>query len=101
MEIALVGLESRRAHIYDTESPDKSPSPLDLVATDAMPAQVYAPTFGLNMLDPLGKNAFAELSVDKSGNVRFVKWVDGGRGLQILIDNETRPVLITIKWTPE
>lgn len=101
VDIGLDGLESRRAHIFDAESPDKSPYPLDLVASDAMPAEVYARTFGLNFIDPGGKNAYAELSVDKSGDVHFEKWVDGGQGLRIVIDNETRPALITVQWTPQ
>ncbi len=98
VEVALDGLDSRRAHIYDTESPDLSPYPLDLVESERIPTQVYARTFGLNILDPAEKNMYAEMRVDDAGNIRFEKWVDGGEGLKIVVDNQTRPVLITIKW---
>src|SRR5688572_10667465 len=95
--IALSGLEARRAFIYDTESPDLSPYPLDVVPAQPAATEVYATTFGLCFLDPAGKNVYAELSVEASGNVAFVKWVDGGANLEIDVDNETRPALITVK----
>jgi hypothetical protein len=101
LRVAMDGLEARRAHLYDTESPDRSPYPLDLVVSEAIPTWIFARTFGLSVLDHNGKNTYAQMSVDEAGNVRFQKWVEESKGLKIVVDNESRPAVVTFKWSPE
>jgi hypothetical protein len=100
VEIAIEGMDIGRLHIYDDEGPDRSPYPLHMVARQPAATQIYAKTFGVNFLDPEGKNAYAEMNVDEGGNVSLGKWVERSEGIHLTVDNTTRPVVITIQRDP-
>lgn len=94
--IKLDGFTKRRVHIFDSKNPDGSPLGFMAHPNRRINIPIYSNSFGINYLDRVGRNAYAEMRINESGFIEFVKWNDGGVKNRIVIDNNTRPRYITI-----
>ena len=89
--IGLYGFGDRVAYIFDDKHPDKSPYPLNTSDGRTVSTPIYSATFGLNFFGLNKKNTYAQLRINPDGTIHFDKWIDGGEGLEIQIDNKTNP----------
>jgi hypothetical protein len=97
VSLGLEGIDDRTAYIYDNDTPDKSPYPLNIFDGRTVSTPIFTSTFGLCFYGLKGENTNVQLKIDADGDISFDKWLDGGDGLQIVIDNRSNPPSITIR----
>jgi hypothetical protein len=96
VSIKLDGFTKRKVFIFDSKNPNGSPFGFTTFPNRRVHRPIYSTTFGLNYLDGVGKNAYAEMMITEQGDIEFIKWRDGGANNHIAVDNTTRPPYITI-----
>ena len=96
VSIKLEGFTKRKVFIFDSKNLNGSPFGFTTFPNRRVHRPIYSTTFGLNYLDGVGKNAYAEMMITEEGDIEFVKWRDGGANNHIAVDNNTRPPSITI-----
>jgi hypothetical protein len=95
--LTLEGLSSKRVFLYDESRPGGPWTSHNLDEGGEIETLLYSnDTFGLNYLDSLGRNVFAQMLIDAEGNILFDRWIENGQGFQILVDNSVEPPLIII-----
>ena len=95
--IKLDGFTNRKLFIFDANNPNGSPFGFNAQATGRIHVPIYSGTFGINYLDRVGRNAYAEMRIADDGDIQFIKWNDGGVKNTIVVDNNARPRYITIR----
>jgi len=95
--LGLKGLGDKPAHVYDAKNPDRSPYRLNLYNGRTVLTPIFDTTFGLNFYGLRGENVYAQLAMDAAGDIRFDKWVDGGDGLVIAVDNDVAPPTVIVQ----
>ncbi|NQU10018.1 hypothetical protein HQ590_04450, partial [bacterium] len=98
--VGLFDIEDRTGHIFDEKNPERQVYPVKLSKSGTTIVPIFGNIFGLNAYGLKGENIYAQMHIDRGGGkLYFDKWIDGGAGLELIVDNAANPPEILIRRT--